>query len=351
MLVFAIGLAAVAVGCGGGGDSASKDTTSAPTEEAGPLDRQQIVDKVRPSAVQVSVRVKDEGATGTGIVVDAAEGFILTNYHVVAGSTATNVRWGDAERPASVIALAPCEDLALIKLAQPIDGLQTIEFGSARNLRAGQELTAIGYPGSLQAGETKVTVNSGGVSVDGVVEAEANSDFPKFPEVVQHEVPINPGNSGGPLVDEQGQLVGVNTFGNADESVENQNYSVSSDRVKELLPQLIKGDSIAYMGWELLSLKGVEDSQLEEELGWTVSTEDIGMLVLNVDSGSPAAEQNIFAGDYIEKINDATINSVEEICQIAESNEGKTVDVLGYYMKETGSHEAGEAWNVKIKVQ
>ena len=340
----------------GGGESEGGGGGAGTEAAEGPLSQTEIIDKIRASAVDISVRAGDEGFGGTGIVIDSAKGLVITNYHVIAGSTATNVRWNDTTRAASVVGQAPCEDIALIKMVQPIQGLRNIEWGSARKLKAGEQLTAAGFPGSAQAGQAKLTSNTGSASVDGVVDVDLGTDNPSYPEVVQHEVPINAGNSGGPLVDSRGRLVGVNTFSSGSEGSQNQNYSIAAERVQELLPVLKAGKNIAYMGLELLSLKGVPDEELAEELGWVISTEDIGMLVTNVDQGSSADGAGIVRGDYIEKMNRATLNSVEEVCQIAESNEGKKVEVLGYYMDEGNKDSQGNAiepgarWTVEVTV-
>lgn len=340
MTILAVGtLAALAAGCGGGD-----------------LSEQDIIDKVRLSTLQVLVEYDDGPGGGTGIVVDD-EGHVLTNYHVVEGNNGNLRVRSETEGAisATIVGMAPCEDMALLRLEKPFEDTEVIEFGSAEELKAGDQITVLGYPGTLQAGssaETKLVSNTGTVSVDGTVATETGSADPRYEEVVQHSVPVNKGHSGGPLVNEKGDLVGVNTFGNQDQ--ENQNYSLAVERVKRMLPLLKKGD-VAYTGLGLISI-GIpleEITKVLPELGWTVDPKGVGVLVRSVDEGSPAARADIFKDDYIEKIDGRTINSTEDACKVFEANQGETVEVEGYYMKDPGDGEnaAGGFWEVEMTVE
>jgi S1-C subfamily serine protease len=331
-------LAVVAAGCGGEGE----------------LDQEGIIDKVRPSTLQVLVETADGEAGGTGVVVDADKGYVLTNYHVVAGNDGSlRVRSEEeGEVEAAILGMAPCEDLALLKLDRSLSEIKTIEFGTTEDVKAGDSVTVLGYPGTFQVADEKLTANTGTVSVDGTVAAELGSDYPRYEEVVQHNAAVNHGHSGGPLVDEEGKLIGINTLGNTEE--ENQSYSVGVDRVQRMIPQLEKGN-IAYSGLSLMFIGYSKDEikAARPELGWTIDTGGIGVLVNSVDPGSPADDASIFVNDYIEKIDGKTINSTEDACNALAANQGEKVEVIGYYMAPTDDEDtnAGDRWRATMTVR
>jgi S1-C subfamily serine protease len=213
--------------------------------------------------VLVKATTGQEGGSGSGFVIDAGEGFVMTNFHVVNGGQEIEVGVEEDSRTAELVAAAPCDDLALLRV-DDTDGMKAIEFGSQDDVKQGDEVVALGYPinASLQ---DELTSTSGTVSV---VKSSFNVPDPTaapLDNVVQIDVALSSGNSGGPLVNKSGKLVGVNTA-ILDEEVEGakitgQGYAIGVDRVKEVAEELTEERS---QGWAGLSLQPVPKKELEK---------------------------------------------------------------------------------------
>lgn len=319
------------------------------------LSQTELIDKVKPTVV----RIQGKEAGGSGVVVDAKRGLILTNAHVAVGLTGMKARVGDVESsegPAQLVAAAPCEDLAVVKLVTQPPDLKAIELGSSAKVKAGQHVTVLGYPGTFE--EEKQTGTAGQadklVATDGTVSspniaAAPDPSLPRFPSVIQHAASVNAGNSGGPLVDDEGKLIGINTLGNSGQAgeVQNQFYSISVDHVKGVLPKLESGQSLAYVGWDLqpLSETNLEDvfandpdysSQGGASLGKRVieklnqPPQDDGMYVLGAQTGSAAKAAHLAYGDLVESIEGQPVTKMQDVCDIISSKApGEKVSVDG----------------------
>jgi serine protease Do len=242
-VALALVIVLVAIAATGGFSSGSDDSTAA------------IVDDVKPGVVGVVTGLgKTDISGGTGWVSDAEQGYIVTNHHVVNTGTDFTVVVDGQRRPAQLVAAAPCQDLAVLQVADT-KGLEALELGSQSDLAQGEEVVALGFPANAsRASELQTTegiVSSTRTRVDRPIPAA-----PLFRNVVQTDAAINPGNSGGPLVDSNRRVVGVNTYGGGNE---NQNYAVGVDTVKELLPELVEGTSPSWSGIGFLFPKDAAD--------------------------------------------------------------------------------------------
>lgn len=205
-----------------------------------------IAAEAEPSTVLVVAQVDGERVgNGTGWVWDASNGLIVTNLHVVNASETFQlgtITLADAQ----VVGGAPCDDLAVLRVSDTT-GLRTMPLGSQGELRRGETTIALGYPiNASPTDDLQVTVgNVSAVQVS--YDPRGFGDVPAYPNVVQTTAAINPGNSGGPLVDIRGRLVGVNSA-KAPVDVENTNYAIGVDRVKEIVPRLVAGESITWTG-------------------------------------------------------------------------------------------------------
>ncbi len=212
---------------------------------------QEIVRAVTPSTVLINSGL--DGAptgSGSGWVLDAEAGLVVTNAHVVnlqpdAGSSSFAVTAEGRSRPAEVVGIAPCEDLALLRV-RDTEGLRTLALGSQAELEQGETVVAAGFPETASS-EPNLVATRGVVSVvESRADAATGTGVVALPNVVQTDAAINPGNSGGPLVDERKRLVGINTLGST--RAENQGYAIGVDRAREVLETLRGGDSIAWTG-------------------------------------------------------------------------------------------------------
>jgi len=247
----------------------------------------QVVKAITPSTLLIIGERNGEGVEkGTGWVLDADQGLVVTNNHVVQGGETLKVGVGTSggkplsERAAKIVGAAPCEDIAVIKVT-PTDGLRTLPLGSQSKLTEGDGVVALGFPANASFRDNLVAT-SGVVSTVRTV-FEAGSDVPSLPNVIQTDAATNPGNSGGPLVNFDKKLVGMNTAGftaAGGRVIQGQGYAVGVDRIKQIVARLRQGHSI---GWAGLGLSFPDPEKLRQ------AGAPEGLLVTHTESGSPAS--------------------------------------------------------------
>lgn len=346
--------------CGPGDDS---------DEPEGPqrLNAQQLVKKSRSSTVKLYGKIADGTSAGTGVVIDAKRALVLTNAHVVDGTSGLKAQVNDKpdEYTARVLASAPCDDLAVVELTTPPAGIKAMPWGRSARVQPGQHVTTLGYPGTLE--DTEVAGSSKLVFADGKVStSQTSAEIPglgEYPSLIQHTATTNPGNSGGPLVDDYGRLLGINTLGNSGEvgEVQNQFYSITIDHAQPLVDKLKQGISIADVGWNLQEIGdgSILDVYFEPELASLVreflsaSEETEGLFVLGSKAGSPAERSRFVEGDYITGINGNPVTSVAEVCDVFESaTPGSLVKVEGRYLASAPEFgkEIGDEFAQNVRV-
>jgi S1-C subfamily serine protease len=260
----------------------------------------EIVAQVTPSTVLVNSEVDGEPVgNGTGWVYDADEGLIVTNAHVVNGGETYSVVLGESVRDADVVGVATCDDLAVLRVGET-DGMVTLPLaGSQDDLKQGQTVVALGFPASASLAGN-LTATEGIVSVVRTSFDLSPLDVPRYSNVIQTDAAINPGNSGGPLVNAQGELVGVNSAGITllgGRTIQGQGYAVGVDRVKEVVPVLAAGTS---WGWNGMGFIHIPDPQAEaENLSGAGLPLEPGLAILNVAEGTPAADAGFGQGPVL----------------------------------------------------
>lgn len=218
----------------------------------------EIVDNLRPStALIINVQDGEPTSNGTGWVLDADEGLIVTNAHVTNSGDSFTASVNGDEQPAELVGMAQCEDLAVLRVGDT-DGLETLPLaGSQDDLTEGDRVVAVGFPGSVSR-ERRLTATEGVVSVARTnFDTPIANDVPNYVNLIQTDASINPGNSGGPLVNSDGELVGVNSAGRGDR--DNQGFAIGVDRVREIVPQLADGSSIGWTGLGFLYVSQPEN--------------------------------------------------------------------------------------------
>jgi Do/DeqQ family serine protease len=239
---------------------------------------------------------------GSGVIVDA-EGFLLTNHHVIAGAQRIDVRLSDGrEAEAELVGTDPETDLALLKLpVDKLEGLPVIDLGSSRTLQVGDAVLAIGNP--FDVGQT---VTSGIVSALQRQQLGINV----FENFIQTDAAINPGNSGGALVDAQGRLVGINSaiYSRSGGSL-GIGFAIPVELAQEVMTAL-RSEGRVSRGW-----MGVQTRELSSELVEALRLPEglKGVLVSGVVQGAPASKAGVKPGDVMLAVGDDVVASPEAL--------------------------------------
>ena len=261
-----------------------------------------LVEAVRPSVVRIDAVTSGGSGTGTGFVI-SADGRIATNAHVVGDAATVEVEFSDgATSTATVLGVAPSEDLAVIRVER--DDLAPVEFGSSDDLRVGERVVAIGNSLGF---EGSATATDGIVSaVDRSIQTEEGN---RLTELIQTDAAINPGNSGGPLFDLDGKVVGINSAGSP--WAQNVGFAIAADPAQPILETLSAGEPV------LAAFLGISSAPLNAEtaaqLGIDPNTELRGAVVLEVSAESAAEAAGLRVGDLITAIDGEPVDSPEAV--------------------------------------
>jgi Do/DeqQ family serine protease len=235
---------------------------------------------------------------GSGVIV-SADGYILTNNHVVESADEIEVILNDSRHAvAKVIGTDPDSDLAVLKIA--LDRLPVMVLGNSDNLQVGDQVLAIGNP--FGVGQT---VTSGIVSALGRNQLGINT----FENFIQTDAAINPGNSGGALVDTNGNLLGINTaiYSRSGGSM-GIGFAIPVSTAKLVLEGIVKDGQVT-RGWI-----GVEPNELTPELAQTFSVNaNQGVIITGVLQNGPAAKAGIRPGDVVTAVAGQETRSVAEL--------------------------------------
>ncbi|HET9954484.1 MAG TPA: DegQ family serine endoprotease [Polyangiaceae bacterium] len=255
---------------------------------------------------------------GSGVIV-SADGYVLTNNHVVEGASEIKVTTSDKrEFDAQVVGNDPKSDLAVIKLNGNVTGLKPIEFGDSSKLRLGDVVVAIGNPFGIGQTVTMGIVSAKGRADMGIVDYE---DF------IQTDAAINPGNSGGALINMEGQLVGVNTaIYSRSGGYQGIGFSIPSNMAVPIWESLKKNGRVV-RGWLGVGIQDV-DADLASGLKLPSSR---GVLISDVRPGGPAARAGLRRGDLITKIDGRPVASSGEFRNlVAASGASRSVNLEMY---------------------
>ncbi|MDK9495012.1 MULTISPECIES: S1C family serine protease [Streptomyces] len=326
---------------------------------AGDLTPKDIYERAAPSTVHV---IGTYGS-GTGVIYDADKGLIVTNAHVVQGEPSLRVAVEDrAPVAARMLGIDPCEDLAVLTFSHPQPNLKEAKFGDSKEVSFADNVTALGYPDSIEAqGAQKPVFTTGAVQNPDVRDSAPDATMPRYPSTIQHSATINPGNSGGPLLNGKAEVIGINTLSLQGGGMQGQFYAISSDHVRPLLDQLAAGDVKNDLGWKLVDLKNpnLADFFVEEAAPKVAQTQkalkDVdGMMVVYALTNSPAAKAKLGSGDVITDMKDTPVASLAEVCDVLQSAApGETVPVEGVYspINADGKEmKSGETWTTDLVV-
>ncbi|MFI5777913.1 S1C family serine protease [Nocardia sp. NPDC051570] len=280
-----------------------------------------VADAVLPAVVSIRETVGDNGALGSGVVIDG-NGYIVTNNHVISmaatdksGRAKIQVTFSDGTRSAAkLVGRDPKSDLAVLKV--DVKNLTVIRLGKSGDVQVGDDALAIGSPLGLQK-----TVTSGIVSAlhRAIVETpEAGDDSAGAFDAVQTDAAINHGNSGGALIDSEGRLIGINTAIRSESGGSvGLGFAIPVDLVQRIAQTLIRDGQVHH-----------------PQLGVSAKTKQVendvlsGAQVADVQAGSAAAKAGISEGDIIVKVGDREITETAELTVAIQSHQiGETVNI------------------------
>jgi putative serine protease PepD len=293
---------------GGGTRSSTTTTAAAPTAAASSGTRSEVA-STTPSATQIYQRdskgvvaikaVTANGADeGTGIVLNE-QGLILTNDHVIAGATSITVEANgsaSSTRTAKVVGEEANEDLALISVDPSGLGLKALTLASSSSLQVGDAVYAIGSPYGLEETLTRGIVSALGREISA-------PDGAKITGAVQTDAALNPGNSGGPLLNEQGDVIGVNsqiasaasTVGGSQSGSTGVGFAISSNTVAEVVKKIESGQGVTFAS---VQQSAVQSQGPFGRRGAAGEEAEAARSRTEASSGSSGAESSGSAGPY-----------------------------------------------------
>jgi len=311
-------LAAACIGAGGGavaysvfsdrGSTVVRQVTvqnAQPVASGSQLSVNSIYKRAYRGVVEIVVRGTGSSAEGSGFVYDSS-GHIVTNQHVVNGGQSISVKfWNGKSYPAQLVGSDSSTDLAVIKVNAPATQLFPLTLGSSSKVVVGDPVVAIGSPFGLEETVTAGIVSALHRSID------SQTQF-SIPDSIQTDAAINHGNSGGPLLNAQGQVIGVNAQIRSD-SGDNAGvgFAIPSDTVRSIASQLVaNGKAVhAYLG---VSLDATATSAR----------------VARVQPGTPAQKAHLRAGDVVTGVDSTSVSSAEALTRAIDSHKpGDTVTV------------------------
>lgn len=304
----------------------------------------ELYDQANPGVVSIQTIVdsplgRGVGA-GSGFIIDEA-GHIVTNDHVVAGASSVIVNFYNGfETRAEVVGADDDSDLAVLRVSELVEGARPLPIGDSDTVDEGQFVVAIGNPFGFESSITLGIVSAVGRIIPGLAATQGGATF-SIPSAIQTDAAINPGNSGGPLLNLDGQVIGVNAqirTGGTVAANAGVGFAIPSNVVRLVVPVLIEQGSYQ---WPWLGVSGDEVTLLVAEANGLNTQE--GAYIHQVVPGSPAGVAGLqgstrevpvagvpvpAGGDVVLAINDQPVNDFADLLtQIAFSQPGESVDL------------------------
>jgi S1-C subfamily serine protease len=283
---------------------------------------QQVAASVLPAVVRVQARTSGGRATGSGVIF-TADGYVLTNAHVVDGARTIAVTLATSEPlKASLVGTDPLNDLAVLRVRR--SALPVASFGRSADLAVGDAAIVVGSPFGFQG-----SVTSGIVSALHRVVKVPGDQVPghELVDAIQTDAAINPGNSGGALADGSGRVVGISTAiatsGNVESSA-GVGFAIPIDEALEVARALVakKPVRVPFLGWE------VEDLSAENAVRYRLQGRT-GALLGAVRPGTPAAKAALRKGDLVVRFGDVAVQDGDQLAvALRQAKIGEPVPLL-----------------------
>ena len=294
-----------------------------------------VYQNVSPSVVEITSTLQSGGpfgqqaeGTGSGIVLDT-DGRILTNNHVIDGAQSIQVRFADeSTSSAKVLGTDPANDLAVIQVTDSGLQLHPAQLGDSEALRVGDPVLAIGNPFNLES-----TLTQGVVSATGRTYSTGANTRP-IRNMIQTDAAVNPGNSGGPLLNCQGQVIGINTL-LENPTGENVNvgvaFAVAINTAKQSLSAMESGQAVSHP-W--LGIAGVDITPAVAKEA-SIDAQK-GVYVTLVSAGSPASKAGLKGAftSQNQAASSSTVRSGGDVILAADGKDVSTLEQLAGYLDE-----------------
>ncbi|MBU2541386.1 MAG: Do family serine endopeptidase [Candidatus Omnitrophica bacterium] len=247
---------------------------------------------------------------GSGVIIDA-NGYILTNEHVVKNADKLTVKLSDGREFKAVLKGSDSRsDLAVIKI--DANNLPTAVLGDSRELKIGQWVVAVGNPFGFALQNPEPTVTAGVVSALHRSLGRAFGREKDYSDLIQTDAAINPGNSGGPLVNLKGEIIGINVaIFSTSGGYEGIGFAIPINNAKRIVSKLIKGEEVVY-GW-----LGITIQNIDEKLTTYMKLDSAeGVLVVNVLEDGPAKEAGMKSSDVILEFDNNRIKDTRDLLKV-----------------------------------
>lgn len=258
-------------------------------------------------------RTRVERGTGSGFIINP-NGLILTNAHVVAGADRVTVLLKDGRSfNGRVLGADPVTDVAVVRIEA--SGLPTVQLGDSDRLRPGEWAIAIGNPLGLDN-----TVTAGIISATGRTSAQVGVPDKRV-GFIQTDAAINPGNSGGPLLNQRGEVIGMNTaiIGGA----QGLGFAIPINTARRIADQLIASGKVdhPFLGIQMATLTPDLVQEINRSSGNRARLQDSeGVLIIQVVPNSPAARSGLRAGDVIKRIDGRVVTDANQVQRAVEAS-------------------------------
>jgi putative serine protease PepD len=281
---------------------------------------------IGPSVVRIEVESQDEEATASGVLLDT-RGNVVTSSHVIEGASKIEVVLLDGRRlPARVVGQDPQSDVAVVRLVRPPGDLSAARFGDSDQSEIGEWVLAVGSPLGLEqtitagiiSGHAHVPSSGGGAGASGVR------------AYIQTDAKINPGNSGGPLVNLDGEVIGLSALISAGPGG-SYGFAVPINLVRRVAQMLIKDGhaSHAYIGVSLRDVRDLDDGE-RDRWGQALPLPSHGALVSKIWKGAPAARAGLRPGDVITTLNNRDVPAASDVVEFVSTQDVGARVMVGF---------------------
>jgi len=299
-----------------------------------------IAAKITPALVDVNTTIGSGQAAGSGMIISST-GEILTNNHVVSGSTSitVSVQGRSNDYTAHVVGVNVGDDVAIIQIDQSVSGLPTVTFADSSGVQVGDTVVAIGN--ALGRGGAPHATQGHVIALDQTITAsEGQGNSETLDGMIESDAVIYPGDSGGALVNTSSQVIGMITAGEAQgfRSASDTGYAVSANNAVSVANRIRAHETASDLTYGQVGFLGVSvqtlDSESAASLGLKVSS---GALVTRVSPGTPAAGSGITRGSVITRLGGVSITSADTLGAAIRSHQpGENVSVT--FVNASGSH-------------